>query len=310
MSIWIQTMAALVLSGSLVYGQGAGENPPAASPASNVSGAPIEAGEPVDTIPGLRALATPEKPSQLVRWVKGYHAIGDGGGGNYVYNAHSSTPDNGGVVIAPNSGKGRWLLEFSGTVNVRQFGAFGDGRHDDTKAIRDAIDSLLETSTPRDYGAEHRDGPVGRGSVYIPPGIYVCQNVLLRSGICIRGAGEQVTTLLLKGGTQYLTDPKDPTSATPGNLFCTVLSYDGSYSDYTFGRQTWTDGAFARSKKWESSRRIVRDVTIADLTIDGNKAENLVGDGTDRYPKNGTVMAAGVNLMFADNVRLRSRGGP
>lgn len=63
---------------------------------------------------------------------KGYYTDGDGGGGQYfpkVGAAPGTYVHNGGTVIVPNSGDGStaWLLDITQPVNVRQFGAKGDG---------------------------------------------------------------------------------------------------------------------------------------------------------------------------------------
>lgn len=56
-----------------------------------------------------------------------------------------------------------------GTVNVMdpQFGAYGDGIHDDTAAIQKAIDSM---------------GSPMRGTLYIPPGLYYISKTLVADG--------------------------------------------------------------------------------------------------------------------------------
>lgn len=63
---------------------------------------------------------------------KGYYTDGDGGSGQYyakVGAAPGTYVHNGGTVIVPNGGDGSsaWLLDITQPVNVRQFGAKGDG---------------------------------------------------------------------------------------------------------------------------------------------------------------------------------------
>jgi len=70
----------------------------------------------------------------------GYHTSGDGGGAKYVFNSTSSATQDNGSVHTPTTGtgNGRWLLivnENLGGINVRQFGAKGDGVTDDGAAI-------------------------------------------------------------------------------------------------------------------------------------------------------------------------------
>lgn len=79
---------------------------------------------------------------------KGYYSDGDGGKGQYyakVGAAPGTYVDNSGSIIVPNGGDGSsaWFLDFTNFINVKQFGAKGDGITDDHLAIQSAIDSLI-----------------------------------------------------------------------------------------------------------------------------------------------------------------------
>ncbi len=79
-----------------------------------------------------------------------------------------------------------------GTYSVRSSGAFGDGAHDDTGAIQDAIDKAAEKG----------------GNVYIPPGRYMVRGALeVRPGVTVYGRHnapcghtQLVGTVILAGG--------------------------------------------------------------------------------------------------------------
>src|SRR5208282_4568382 len=56
-------------------------------------------------------------------------------------------------------------------LNVRGFGAIGDGKTDDTKAIQRALDAAGEV----------------RGAVFVPPGVYLCADLQMRPNTALVG---------------------------------------------------------------------------------------------------------------------------
>ncbi len=72
-------------------------------------------------------------------------------------------------------------------VNVKDFGAIGNGINDDTAAIQSAIDSL---------------GTQG-GSVFVPKGVYICNNIKLKSNITFEGEGWETILQQKEGLTGY-----------------------------------------------------------------------------------------------------------
>lgn len=94
----------------------------------------------VNSISELRALSKSVFSNALV---VGYYGAGDGGGGIYWLDASDNTSaDNGGTVIVAADG-GRWKLTDSVKIDIRQFGAKGDGATDDTAAFELVADSGL-----------------------------------------------------------------------------------------------------------------------------------------------------------------------
>lgn len=105
----------------------------------------------VAVVPTLADLAT-RVPSQLnpVVQVQGYRAIGDWGAGRPVrYNATSTNAVDNGCVFATVTGVGRWEAPDcdGGRINVRYFGAYGNGTSNDLNYLRAAVAKLVDGST-------------------------------------------------------------------------------------------------------------------------------------------------------------------
>ena len=131
---------------------------------------------------GLRALNGNNCQAVLVQ---GYWSSGDGGGGLFAWVIASTLPgDNGGTIILPNvqpSTTGYWKRVYDGPINVRYFGAKGDGATDDTSAINAALTLAASFGGPNLWGAD----------VFFPPGTYCADNLQINQhNISVRGAGK------------------------------------------------------------------------------------------------------------------------
>lgn len=122
--------------------------------------------------------------------------------------------------------------DLADSLNVKAYGAAGDGTVDDTVAAQKCID------------AAHASGT---GSCYFPSGVYIVSRLKLwngsepYSGLTISGAGRDLTVLRTRPGT------------TPSN-------------DSPLNTLELSDPADTSGKSPS------RDVTIVDLTLDGNKS--------------------------------------
>lgn len=115
----------------------------------------------VSNMSELLELSPTEKSAIVI--LKGYYEEGDGGGGTFYYDAESQLEANGGTVIKSDKVKGRFVRDCEENyVNVKWFGAMGDGANDDTAAIQAAIDSLPENG----------------GTVSLPGGKYAITSAL------------------------------------------------------------------------------------------------------------------------------------
>lgn len=117
--------------------------------------------------------------------VAGYYAAGDGGGGPLRVWQTSGAPytDNGGSIIVPTGGdgSGAWVWEWSGAVNVKWFGAKGDGVTDDTESISSAIDHCVGSGCPLIFPSSTTD--------------YLCDEVEIDGTIVISGDGIEASKI-------------------------------------------------------------------------------------------------------------------
>lgn len=101
----------------------------------------------VNTLADLRSVSY---PADTV-WASGYHAKNDGAFGSHIFRlkgVKTTETDNGGTVIIATIGGTDYVyeLQYDGAVNVKWFGAKGDGVTDDMNAIRNCATnhSLIE----------------------------------------------------------------------------------------------------------------------------------------------------------------------
>ena len=98
---------------------------------------------------------------QAVR-TKGYYSTSDGGGAEYVVVASGTGTDDGGSYLDLVANQAQ--LNTSGSTNIKQFGAKGDGVTDDYNAIRSALNF--------------------NNSIYIPQGTYLVNTKLVLTSNC------------------------------------------------------------------------------------------------------------------------------
>jgi hypothetical protein len=106
---------------------------------------------------------------------KGCLTPGDGGGGVFFWD--TSGTDDGGTIIVPNANVGApgtggcWKRVTgagrNGALNIRWFGAGGDGSNDDSAAIQFALDAVKNAG----------------GAVYIPPGSHLIKSTNPNAGL-------------------------------------------------------------------------------------------------------------------------------
>jgi hypothetical protein len=147
----------------------------------------------VDTVAELKALALPA--SALVYLVRGYSAIGDGGGGLFVWSAASSASDDGGTIFQRAAGgAGRWVRLYDAALSVKWFGATGDGVTSDAAAIQAAINVAAAFTYGKDVYAPRGEYKLGATAL-------TCTNRFVN----IIGAGKDSTKFTYTGTGVALT---------------------------------------------------------------------------------------------------------
>ena len=136
-------------------------------------------------------------------------------------------------VVGERAGSGRFnaiaLRNYIGqpaTINVRQFGAVGDGVADDTFAIQAAIDSLSA------YG----------GGVAVPPGVYrITAGIKMRPNIVLQGNGGAT---IIQGNAANLSSMIECSTYVATNAVITGLTIDGNRANNTGSNLTYLISSF------------------------------------------------------------------
>jgi hypothetical protein len=167
------------------------------------------------------------------------------------------------------------LPELAVTVNVKKFGAIGDGRTDDTAAFRKAV----------------TEG----GVIFIPAGRYVLTDTVRieRSGVVLRGAGADKTVLVIPKSLQQI-HPKGPVDE-----FKSPYSFGGAFIEVSGGEKGKKLSAVATS-----SVRGTRQVTLHGVS--GVKVGDWLRFTMNNFPALGRHIHANKADVGTDTQRHRS----
>lgn len=159
------------------------------------------------------------EPSEHQAFVimQGYYTPGDGGGGTFLYNAASRADEDGGVVVKGHEARGRFTRQCDPSkLNVKWFGAKGDGEHDDAAAIQAAIDSLPKTG----------------GTVTVPGGVYsLSKTIQIGNGNAADLVSGRSGVKLVGSGGMAVEDGKAATVFRADSAMESVLYLVGRISD-------------------------------------------------------------------------------
>jgi hypothetical protein len=136
-----------------------------------------------DTYAALTAIPASARVNDMIVLVASRTTDGDGAHGSWRFDSASSVTANGGTILAPDTGTGRWIrICDPGSYNVRWFGAVGNGTTSDSSAIQSAINVVKSA---------------GGGTLFFPAGVYritTALNATNMKGVILEGVGSAQPT--------------------------------------------------------------------------------------------------------------------
>lgn len=165
------------------------------------------------TLPTITDLRAEDYAVSTRVFVLGHTSSNDGGGGVFMWDAASSATDNSGTIIKPTAistgNPGRWLRIYSGAVNVKWFGATGDGSTDDTSKLQAAISAVVTTG----------------GACYIPAGRYkFTSNITATAPVLLFGDGPEASELLSYTNASLVFNGGTPVEYSSNQLYMKDMS--------------------------------------------------------------------------------------
>jgi len=203
----------------------------------------------------------------------GFYAPGDGGGGVFYWDSSSvATPDIG-TIVQPTAtvGAGRWIRMFSGPVNIKWFGAKGDGATDDFTAL----DGGVQYAVTNDV------------TLYLPEGTYYIPNtdsIRFSGNLSMTGDGPDLSIIFYDDSVSA-TRNDFILSNDSGNINFTNLCFScdwGAADEWTKRSQmivlyvTGTSSAYVDNCTFKDSRFMLLvlvdfdDVTVTNCTFDSS----------------------------------------
>lgn len=155
--------------------------------------------DPLESTAELRAISYTPDDGDVVT-VTGYYTPGDGGGGQFYWDAASVLADNGGTIIKVTSiTTGRWLRIYNSEIYVDWFGAnTTPGTTDMTTPINSAFDAAPVGTTVKFYGETYIYSPVAQYDIEKSINITMAPGGLLD----VRGAADDLWLIHMKGTTE------------------------------------------------------------------------------------------------------------
>lgn len=255
-----------------------------------------------DTIESMKASGAAYANNDLA-YVLQYRSGKQGGGGHFYWDSTSVEPGNDGTIITPNPPEtdppppviGRWKRIVDGPMDVKCFGAAGDGVTDDSLSIMAALNA-------------------GYYDLYFPKGTYLIADNAVIGGnfekMSIRGENRE-STLLLKNGSS----PIALISSAGSNVTIENISVSAPNSTVTNGliEITAGDNIVVRNCSLKSGMRAFWLRCAAHRTISNVEfSGNIIDDVKDGIIIGNIDPAIGddeiINVRITNNTIINGKG--
>ncbi|MCD2426250.1 right-handed parallel beta-helix repeat-containing protein [Niabella pedocola] len=212
----------------------------------------------------ISALRSTGAPSDNFIKVLGYYSAGDGGGGDFLWDALSTSAEDGGTIFESSLlTTGRWKRIYSGDVSVDWFGAKGDGSTNDTTAfqklsafINNQNGGSIVFGVNKIYiiGRQNFANGTGKGYAYQQQPVLKIENCT--QPVMIKGNG---AVLKFAGGMKFGShDPVTGNAYIPSSMPFVNADYIGNIGTAIEANNN-------------------KDVSILNLEIDGNDTAQSIG---------------------------------
>lgn len=210
----------------------------------------------------------------------------DGGGGTFFYDPASNLATNLGTIFKPNSNNGRWIREYSGVLNVRWFGAVGDGS-DDIIPINSAIDMAS----------------VAEGIVQVPDGTYsISTNITIKSNVTLVGNGYNSVIKMVGIGFRVLqNENRSGPSVVDSDITISNLRFDGNKSIQSSEQMHCLD------------LRYIKNITVTRVWLTNAKGDGCYLRGNQNAVLDNIVVSdtdrQGISLTLGDQTSIKNVSG-
>lgn len=199
--------------------------------------------------------------------VLGCNEENDGGHGVFIYDTNSLENDNNGTVIRPNSispeSPGRWIRVINdNTLNIKWFGAIGDGATNNVNAFNRAMSVLSSNG----------------GTLFIPIGTYLLSSQISIPNSNITITGEDRDLSILKG-------PENSTSGfvLNGNITINNIRFSGWRHVLLYNDPNGIENVYIKNCNFiNNTARAITPNThttpIYNVVIDGCRIYNHIGN--------------------------------